>query len=99
MVRSSSVFSSLFYLPSCLPTHLGLPVSWWLPCGDYLNPKSLCLLFSLAPFRDTLSFLQGGSVPMESSAGSSTLSGRAAPSVPWLMSSALMPASHPPGPQ
>lgn len=38
---------------------------------------------------------------MESSAGSSTLSGQAAPSAPWLMSSALtlMPASHPPGPQ
>lgn len=54
MVRPSSVFSSLLYLASCLPVHLGLPVPWWLPCGDHLNPKSLSLLFSLAPFRDTL---------------------------------------------
>lgn len=36
---------------------------------------------------------------MESSADSSTLSGQAAPSALWLMSSVPMPSSHPPGPQ
>lgn len=100
MVRPSSVFSSLLYLASCLPVHLGLPVPWWLPCGDHLNPQVPEPPLLSGPIsRHSLSFLQGGSVPMESSAGSSTLSGRAAPSAPWLMSSALMPSSHPPGPQ
>lgn len=42
--------------------------------------------------------LQGGSAPTGSSAGSSTLSGPAAPCAPWLMSSVPMPSSRPPGP-
>lgn len=91
--------------PPSLAPLLPLPLTCThvLPHRDHPNPSFLCAPPLPPgprdpPLRVPLPCLQEENAPTESSAGSSTRRGRAAPSAPWQMSSVPMPCSHPLGP-